>query len=580
MSLSSIRSIATSSLTAAQFQMSVTSANVANADTDGYTRKTATQSAVVTGGVGTGVTISAISSDVDKYLLKDLVSAASEFGAADVMAQFTESLQALYGSTTGSSDGGNSLANSLVTLESAISSLAGTPESETLKAQAVSALDDVLGQVRETASGIQGLRADADGGIADAVTTVNDQLKTLADLNAQIAAATARGQPTADLEDQRNTALQAVAAQMDVSYYVNSDNQLRVYTTSGTTLLDTRAHTLSYSEATAVTADTVFSGITVDGKDITGQIGSGTIGGLLTLRDKTLPDSQDALDALAAGLIDGLNAAYNAGSSVPAPASLTGSTKVSATDALSANGTLRIALTDSTGALGSYADLDLSSYATVGDLVSAIDGLNGVSATINSEGRLVIASENGTSGVSLADIGAAVGAKAEGVSSYFGLNDLLTGSGASDIRLRADILADPGKLATGGLSTATSLTTGAKVIGSGESAIAAALGTALGGVTSFAAAGRLAGATESVADYAARIVADAASVASSASTGLTAKETVKQTLADQFASQTGVNLDEETARLSELEQQYSTAAQLLQVLNSMFDALLSAAQST
>ncbi len=166
------------------------------------------------------------------------------------------------------------------------------------------------------------------------------------------------------------------------------------------------------------------------------------------------------------------------------------------------------------------------------------------------------------------------------VSSYFGLNDLLTGSGASDIRLRADILADPGKLATGGLSTATSLTTGAKVIGSGESAIAAALGTALGGDTSFAAAGRLAGATESFADYAARIVADAASIASSASTGLTAKETVKQTLADQFASQTGVNLDEETARLSELEQQYSTAAQLLQVLNSMFDALLSAAQST
>ncbi len=67
MSLSSIRSIATSSLSAAQYQMSVTSSNVANADTEGYTRKTATQAAVVTSGVGTGVTITAVTSSVDKY---------------------------------------------------------------------------------------------------------------------------------------------------------------------------------------------------------------------------------------------------------------------------------------------------------------------------------------------------------------------------------------------------------------------------------------------------------------------------------------------------------------------------------
>lgn len=579
MSLSSIRSIATSSLSAAQYQMSVTSSNVANADTEGYTRKTATQAAVVTSGVGTGVTITAVTSSVDKYLVKDLVAAASALGAAEATASFTDSLQALFGSTSGSEDGGTSLASSLVTLESAIASLAATPESDTLKAQAVDALDAVASQLRETSAGIQGLRADADGQIEDAVTTVNDALKTIASLNDQIAAASARGESTADLEDQRNTALQAIAAEIDVSYYVNSDNQMRIYTAGGTTLLDSKAHELSYSAAGTVTADTVFGAITVDGKDVTGQLGSGAIGALLTLRDETLPASQDALDALAGGLIDQLNAAYNAGSAVPAPETLTGSASVAGSDAFSGTGTLRVALTDEEGALSSYADLDLSAYGSIGEVVSALDAIDGLSASLDAAGHLVLSSETAGLGVSLADIGVSVGGTGEGFSATFGLNDLLTGSGAADIAVRSDILAAPGTLATGGLSTDATLTTGASVISSGENAVAQALSEALTGETAFDAAGRLAGGGKTFADYAAAVVADAASLATSATSDLTSKETVQQTLTDLFASQTGVNLDEETARLSELEQQYSTAAQLLQVLNAMFDALLEAAQS-
>ena len=579
MSLSSIRSIATSSLSAAQYQMSVTSSNVANADTEGYTRKTATQAAVVTSGVGTGVTITAVTSSVDKYLVKDLVAAASALGAAEATASFTDSLQALFGSTSGSEDGGTSLASSLVTLESAIASLAATPESDTLKAQAVDALDAVASQLRETSAGIQGLRADADGQIEDAVTTVNDALKTIASLNDQIAAASARGESTADLEDQRNTALQAIAAEMDVSYYVNSDNQMRIYTAGGTTLLDSKAHELSYSAAGTVTADTVFGAITVDGKDVTGQIGSGTIGALLTLRDETLPASQDALDALAGGLIDQLNAAYNAGSAVPAPETLTGSASVAGSDAFSATGTLRVALTDEEGALSSYADLDLSAYGSIDEVVSALDAIDGLSASLDAAGHLVLSSDAAGLGVSLADIGVSVGGTGEGFSATFGLNDLLTGTGAADIAVRSDILAAPGTLATGGLSTDATLTTGATVVSSGASAVAQALSEALTGETAFDAAGRLAGGGKTFADYAAAVVADAASLATSATSELTSKETVQQTLTDLFASQTGVNLDEETARLSELEQQYSTAAQLLQVLNAMFDALLEAAQS-
>ena len=83
MSLDIARSIAFSGLSATSVQISVTSSNISNADTTGYTRKTANQSSSVTNGVGTGVTVTGITSTVDKLLLKALVAATSDLGAAD-----------------------------------------------------------------------------------------------------------------------------------------------------------------------------------------------------------------------------------------------------------------------------------------------------------------------------------------------------------------------------------------------------------------------------------------------------------------------------------------------------------------
>jgi flagellar hook-associated protein 1 FlgK len=49
--------------------------------------------------------------------------------------------------------------------------------------------------------------------------------------------------------------------------------------------------------------------------------------------------------------------------------------------------------------------------------------------------------------------------------------------------------------------------------------------------------------------------------------------------ANALASQSGVNLDEETAKISTLQNQYTAASQLMQVINEMFSSLLTAVQS-
>jgi flagellar hook-associated protein 1 FlgK len=587
MSLSVARYAAYSAMMTTQVQISVASSNIANADTTGYTKKTATQTSTVSNGTGTGTTVTSITSNVDKLMLKSLMSAVSALGTATTNNDYANQLQSLMGSTSTSSDSssGTSLGNTLASLETALSQLADTPESTTLKAQVVNDLDDVASQLRDTSSQIQALRGNADQAISSDVDTVNSDLTTIKDLNDQITSAKAAGNSTSDLEDKRNQALQDLASKMDVSYFTNSSGQMQVYTSSGQVLLDSSVHKLSYQTASSVSASSVYgtssglSGIMVDGKDITAQIKSGSIAGLVQQRDVTLPAAQDELDQLAVKLADTLNSISNSGTSSPPLSSLTGTTQVASTDSLSASGTVRIAVTNSDGNLVSYQDLNLSNYSTVGDLVTAIDGISGLSASIDSNGHVAISADNSNNGVAINEMTSSVGSGSQGLSDWLGLNDLVSATGASDFKVRSDILGNSSLLQSATLDSSATLTVGAQVVTNGTETVAQNLYDALIGNQSFDAAGGLSSRKTSFASYAADIVSGIAADATRASSTYTTKQTVETNLSDSISSASGVNVDEETANLTQLQNEYAAAAQVLQILNTMFGSLLDSVKS-
>jgi flagellar hook-associated protein 1 FlgK len=583
-SLDIARLIAFSGLTAAEMQINLAASNISNADTPGYTRKTADQSSVVTGGIGTGVAITGISSNVDRLLLKSLIGATSDLGSANVTNSVLSELQQLFGNASSSGNGttGTSLANTLASLETALSSLAGTPSSVSSQSAVVSAVDDVAAQLRSTSSGIQNLRGNADQDISSSVGSINADIQQIAALNKSIKQETAAGQPTADLEDQRNMALQDISSYMNVSYFTNSSGDLQVFTASGQPLVDSAAHTMSYSPATDVTSTTSyssggFSGITVNGVDVTSQISSGKVGALITLRDKTLPAAQDQLDQLAQQLKSSLNEVSNQGTSLPPPAKLTGSASVPA--AFSATGTVRIAVVGQSGNLVSYKDLDLSQYTSVTDLAAAISG-SGLTASVDASGHLSITATTAGDGISINEMTSSVGgSNGPGFSDYFGLNDLVTGTGASDFAVRGDILDGNAPLPTSTLDPSATLTAGNQVLSPGSAIVVNALSNALTGSTNFAAAGGLNATTGTFANYAAAIVSSVANRAAQASGVLTAKTTAQATYASSLSAETGVNLDEESNRVSALQNKYAAASQLIQVVNTMFNSLITAIQS-
>lgn len=275
-----------------------------------------------------------------------------------------------------------------------------------------------------------------------------------------------------------------------------------------------------------------------------------------------------------------MNTVSNSASSAPAPTSLTGTTSVTSSTALSATGTVRLAVTDKSGDLVSYSDLDLSSYSTVGDLVTAINGISGMSASVDANGHLSITATGSGNGVAINEMTSSVGSSSAGFSDYFGLNDLVTGTSASDIAVNSSILSGTNELQLATLDSFSSLTVGSSVLSSESATTVNAFYDALTASRTFSSTGGLAATTGSFADYASVIVADVASKSSQASTNYTAKETAQSTYASSLSSQSGVNLDEESANLSTLQNQYSAASALISAINTMYTALITAVQSS
>jgi len=579
MSLSVATSIIAASLRTTEVASAVAAANVANAGTAGYTRKTVSRQATDTAVGYATIDIASITSTVNQFLLKTLVGAQSGLGYSKTMSGYLDQFQQSLGTTSA----GSTLGTAIDSLADVLGTLATSPESASAKSAVLSRLTDMAGTLRETSSQVQALRGQADSAIATTVDGINTTLTTIGDLNDQIVRGKALGQNTANLEDQRNEAVKSLSGTIGVRYQVDSNGMMRVSTDSGIALVDSAVHTLSYKPAASVSADTVYSatgpsgfqGIMVGGRDITTSVGSsGKLGALIDLRDTVLPQRQDTLDNLATTLKDTLNDISNAGTSAPPPNSLTGSRTVSGTDALSGSGTLRIAVTGADGKAVEVLDLDLGAYATVQDAVDAIDAMDNLSASISPEGKLVIRADNAANGVALGG-DTAVGAAGKGFSAAFGLNDLFTGTGAADLQVNAALAKDSSRLPTSALSTDAALAPGDVAVSAGNGKTAQALSDAFTKAAPFGSAGDLPARNATFAAYAGNIVQAAAGAADKASTTYDSQKTYADSLDSTLSSQSGVNVNEEAAAASQLQSAYQAAAAVMKALEEMFQSAVS-----
>ena len=97
MSFSQALATAVTGMRVTQAGLSIVAANVANAETPGWVRKTATQVPIAAGSVGVGVRIAAINRELDQYIQRQMRVESSGASYAGMRAEFFERLQSIYG---------------------------------------------------------------------------------------------------------------------------------------------------------------------------------------------------------------------------------------------------------------------------------------------------------------------------------------------------------------------------------------------------------------------------------------------------------------------------------------------------
>lgn len=288
---------AVSGLAAAQANLSLISANIANAQTAGYSAQFLDQTAEMVDGQGAGVATGVAQRVSDPVLEASLSQQQSTTSAASTLNTYYQQIQNLFGNA-GSAQ---TLADSVNGLSSALQTLATTPNDTVAQQNAVTAAQTLTNQLNSTSAGIQTLRTNADNAINTAVTQVNTLLNQIATYNSQVDYAIANNQSTATLEDQRNEAVQQLSQQMNITAYTTSNDSM-VVLLGGQTLVSSSAEQLSFTPAGTLTASSPTSGITLNGLNVTSEITGGNIGALLKMRDQVLPSLTQELNQFATQL--------------------------------------------------------------------------------------------------------------------------------------------------------------------------------------------------------------------------------------------------------------------------------------
>lgn len=320
---------ARSGLLVNQQTLDVVANNIANVNSEGYSRKIVSTETRVLNGVASGVQISEITRRVDEGLLKNIRIELAELNKFTVQDDFFARTQDLFGKPGENS----SLSHLFENFTSALELLAVSPDKSLGQAEVVRRAQDVTFALQNMSETIQELRQQADVDIADTVTEMNKIVASIDQLNEDIITNGSVGRDVTDLKDQRDQRIDRLSELVDIRFFFRSDGDVVVFTSGGRTLVDTLPPKITHSAASSVSASTtknegdftgIFVGTIVARNDITSELRGGQLKGLVDLRDDILANMQSQLDEFAAEMRDVFNQIHNRGVSFPGAQSYAG----------------------------------------------------------------------------------------------------------------------------------------------------------------------------------------------------------------------------------------------------------------
>lgn len=299
MSLSTALSIAQSSLLNTGKQTSVVSRNMMESKNPDYARRTA-----VLASSAPGSRVVDIQRAANDQIFRQNLSALSSWSGQNALNIGIERL----GLSINGVENVSSPANAIAELQKSLQTYSASPSNRTLAESAVNAARQVVRTLNEGTENIQNLRIETDQQIAGAVGELNSLLAQFQEANKAVVSGTKSGRDVSDALDQRDAILKKIAEYVPISPSVRGDNDMVLVTKDGSMLFETTARSVTFDPSAGYAAGMSGNTVYIDGVPLVMASGgntdaSGSLAGMIQLRDSVSSTMQSQLDEMARGLI-------------------------------------------------------------------------------------------------------------------------------------------------------------------------------------------------------------------------------------------------------------------------------------
>ena len=315
--MAELLNVGTSSLLAYQKALATTGHNIANVNTEGYSRQSLTldtraPSLGAGGYVGSGVEVSTVARAYDSFLSQDLRANHSSFHHLDTFTEMTKQLEDLL------ADSDRGVSVQLENFFAAVQDLSNNPSSIPERQALLGEANALTRQIQEVDNALESLNSRINDQLQGLQLEVNSLAEALATINSEIEAAQARGggQPPNDLLDTRDRLLKELSEYTGVVSSFQDGGIVNVTVGSGQILVVGPVHqSISLSPGIYDPLSLDLNVRTQDGSriPITDTLTGGRMYGLLRFREEVLEPTRQELGLLAVGITETFNAQHELG---------------------------------------------------------------------------------------------------------------------------------------------------------------------------------------------------------------------------------------------------------------------------
>lgn len=301
-------SIAVQALQAEQGALSVTTNNISNVNTPGYSRQVAVLNEAPTfqeNGTtfGGGVTMEQFQSVRDQLLQLRIYEETQQQSNSQTQLNALTQVEGVF------SDPTQGVGGALSAFFNSISQLSTNPTDSNARQAVLTSANNLANSFHQAVSSLNTIGAGLDQSVPQTVDQINRLTTQIAKLNGQVAQMQGLGQDPGTIQDQRDELIRQLSGLVNVNV-TQSEHGLTLTTGNGVPLVVANQSYALQSNANSTVLEHVYS---AQGQDITSQITGGQLGGTIQIRDQVLPQLFTQLNNLASQFTASFNTAHQAG---------------------------------------------------------------------------------------------------------------------------------------------------------------------------------------------------------------------------------------------------------------------------